>query len=84
MDDTYVSNTTYILKLFLKSKIIYLLRNPKSVASSYYNLIKEYKSMEYDGTFSGYLPMYMEGICEYGHNYVEDFTNHKKMMMYSF
>ena len=46
-------------------KIVYVIRNPKSVAVSYYHHCCDLASVEYDGTFHSFLPTYLAGLCKY-------------------
>ncbi|XP_060586560.1 sulfotransferase 1B1-like isoform X1 [Ruditapes philippinarum] len=47
-------------------KTILCCRNPKDTAVSYYNHMKGIKSYEYDGKWSDWLPVYLQGKLEYG------------------
>ena len=42
-------------------KIIVVLRNPKDVAVSFYNFMKGLKMFDYEGSFAGFFPTFMEG-----------------------
>ena len=44
--------------------MIVIMRNPKSVAVSLYHHLKGLPFYEYNGTFNGYLPQFVEGHCE--------------------
>ena len=48
-----------------KSKVIYLLRNPKSCAYSFYHMHKQHKFLDYDGEFSGYLKTFSSALGQY-------------------
>ena len=41
-----------------------MVRIPKSVAVSYYHHMKKLSFYQYDGTFTGFLPTFMEGLGE--------------------
>jgi hypothetical protein len=45
-------------------KTILCCRNPKDTAVSYYNHMKGIKSYEYDGKWSDWLPVYLQGKCK--------------------
>ncbi|KAK6180088.1 hypothetical protein SNE40_012300 [Patella caerulea] len=45
----------------LKCKIILLIRNPKDVCVSYFNLLREMKSVEYEGSFSDFISLFKTG-----------------------
>ncbi|XP_060586569.1 sulfotransferase 1C4-like isoform X4 [Ruditapes philippinarum] len=47
-------------------KTILCCRNPKDIAVSYFNHMKGVKSYEYDGKWSDWLPVYLQGKLEYG------------------
>ncbi|XP_064605707.1 sulfotransferase 1E1-like [Liolophura sinensis] len=47
-------------------KIVFVCRNPKDVAVSYYNLIVDRVEYEYNGEFSAFLELFMEGKVPYG------------------
>ena len=44
---------------FVQSKIVFPLRNPKSVVVSNFYHRRNFKSYEWDGTFAGHLPDFM-------------------------
>ncbi|PVD31594.1 hypothetical protein C0Q70_07009 [Pomacea canaliculata] len=44
-----------------KCKMVYILRNPKDLAVSYYHHLKAAKEFEYDGSFRGFLQLFIEG-----------------------
>ncbi|CAH1779253.1 unnamed protein product [Owenia fusiformis] len=46
-------------------KHIYLVRNPKDTAVSFYNHTKGLKVLDYDGTFSDFYESFIEGEVEY-------------------
>ncbi|KAK6180087.1 hypothetical protein SNE40_012299 [Patella caerulea] len=45
----------------LKCKIILLIRNPKDVCVSYFNHLREIKPLEYEGSFSDFIPLFKRG-----------------------
>ncbi|KAK6179578.1 hypothetical protein SNE40_011905 [Patella caerulea] len=45
----------------LKCKIILLIRNPKDVCVSYFNFLREIKSIEYEGSFSDFISLFKSG-----------------------
>ncbi|XP_064605706.1 sulfotransferase 1E1-like [Liolophura sinensis] len=47
-------------------KIVFVYRNPKDVALSYYHFIKERKHYGYNGKFPAFLELFMEGKVPYG------------------
>ena len=47
-----------------QSKIVFMLRNPKSVAVSGYHHLANIAGYEYSGNFAGYLPGFMKQIGE--------------------
>ncbi|KAK3093124.1 hypothetical protein FSP39_011381 [Pinctada imbricata] len=49
-----------------RCKILYVLRNPKDVAVSYYNHHSKIREYEYDGKWEPYLDRYIEGNVDYG------------------
>ena len=46
-----------------KTKTVVVLRNPKDVAVSFYYHYKGLNVHKYDGKFSDFLPLFMEGKC---------------------
>ena len=44
-----------------RCKMVYLLRNPKDVAVSFYHQIKSQTDFQYEGSFHGYLDLFCEG-----------------------
>lgn len=58
-----------------KTKIILLLRNPKDTVVSFYHHHRGVKLYDYDGKFSDYLKLFMQGNLEYNSwfNYVLEF-----------
>ena len=47
-----------------KCKIIYILRNPKDLAVSFYHHLKSQADFDYDGSFHGFLDLFVEGKCK--------------------
>ena len=61
----YNSNVLVLLcTIILQPKLIYVVRNPKSVAVSYHSYTVRGKSAEYEGTFNGFFPVFMKGLCK--------------------
>ncbi|XP_078313949.1 sulfotransferase 1B1-like isoform X1 [Crassostrea virginica] len=53
--------------LFAKRcKIVYILRNPKDIAVSYYNHHKKLLMYEFDGPWDNYFQRFMQGNVDYG------------------
>ena len=48
-----------------KCKIIYILRNPKDVAVSLYNHVKNLLCYHYDGKWENFLPLFLDGKSKY-------------------
>ncbi|KAK7093972.1 sulfotransferase 1B1-like [Littorina saxatilis] len=48
----------FILK---RRKIVCILRDPRDVCVSYYHMLTTVKALEYDGTFDGFLSLFLEG-----------------------
>lgn len=65
-----VLNSHYPPRLLPKdkalSKTILCVRNPKDTAVSFYNHMKGFRTYEYDGKFSDWLPIFLAGKMEYG------------------
>ncbi|KAH3882341.1 hypothetical protein DPMN_006276 [Dreissena polymorpha] len=49
-----------------KIKCVFIARNPKDTAVSFYNHTKGIKGYEYNGKFENYLQMFMRGEVDYG------------------
>ncbi|KAL5016124.1 hypothetical protein ScPMuIL_005713 [Solemya velum] len=49
-----------------KCKIIYMMRNPKDVAVSFYNHLKMLKQFDYKGAWQDFLPIFMKGKVVFG------------------
>ena len=47
-----------------KCKMIYILRNPKDIAVSFYHHIKSQADFDYDGSFHGFVDLFLEGKCK--------------------
>lgn len=47
-----------------RSKIIYLVRNHKDVAVSYYNHTRNIKMYEYEGSWNAFLELFAKGLCK--------------------
>ncbi|KAH3882250.1 hypothetical protein DPMN_006184 [Dreissena polymorpha] len=47
-------------------KCVFIARNPKDTAVSFYNHTKGIKGYEYNGKFENYLQMFMRGEVDYG------------------
>jgi hypothetical protein len=47
-----------------KGKIIYVVRNPKDVAVSFYHFSKRLEPLQYKGSWDDYLPMFLKGKGE--------------------
>ncbi|XP_067666469.1 sulfotransferase 1B1-like [Haliotis asinina] len=45
----------------LGCKIVYLVRDPKDICVSYYNHLSQLKPLEYEGQFSDFVPLFLEG-----------------------
>ncbi|XP_053376105.1 sulfotransferase 1C4-like [Mercenaria mercenaria] len=56
----------YLPKDMKDCKTVLLLRNPKDTTVSSYHFMKGMKSMEYDGKFIDWLPVYLQGKLTYG------------------
>ena len=57
----------YAPKDFIKNggKIINIVRNPKDTAVSSYHFTLKFKTVEYSGTWDGFLDMYLKGYSKY-------------------
>ena len=69
----------------VKPKIIYVARNPKDQAISFYHF---YKSVyQYDGTMEEFLNLWLEGLTEFGqqtrHILVLEFTARAKCFVFN-
>ncbi|XP_048257292.1 sulfotransferase 1A1-like [Haliotis rufescens] len=49
-----------------KCKIIYILRNPKDMAVSFFHHHKKIQSYEYDGKWENYFPLLLDGKVDFG------------------
>lgn len=60
-----------------KIKTVLCFRNPKDTVVSFYNHQKGIKKFEYDGKFSDWLPVYLEGKLTYGKysDYLKEWEN---------
>ncbi|XP_035387213.1 sulfotransferase family 5A, member 1 [Electrophorus electricus] len=63
-----------------KAKVIYVARNPKDVAVSYYYFHKMAKFLPESGTFSEFLSAFLEGTVHYGSwfDHVKGWTNNAR------
>ncbi|WP_372365306.1 sulfotransferase domain-containing protein [Candidatus Uabimicrobium sp. HlEnr_7] len=49
-----------------KAKYIYIARNPKDCAVSYYHFARQYQRMNFQGTWDEFFTLYMNGKIQYG------------------
>lgn len=54
-----------------KVKIVFVVRNPKDAAVSFYNVMTGVKHYEYEGKLSNWLPLYIRGDCKFSCLFVD-------------
>lgn len=61
-------------------KILYIIRNPKDIAVSYYHHHKSLLCYDFEGTWSSYVDMFLEGKVDYGNWFdaVQEYWNESK------
>ncbi|KAK3588699.1 hypothetical protein CHS0354_028910 [Potamilus streckersoni] len=62
-----------------KCKFVFILRDPRDLAVSYYHHCKGISLYEYDGMFENFLPLFLEGKLDYN-NYLEYVVEWEKAM----